>query len=131
MPVAEAAAAIDRAIVLLPMVETAVATGHIEAIAATPGIDGILVGCQDLCLELGIPGEVGHERARKVVHDCIAACRRHGKWAGLGGVADPTLIAEYARAGLHFALIGSDLSFLMAAVGARVAALREPGGGGR
>jgi 2-keto-3-deoxy-L-rhamnonate aldolase RhmA len=122
--VAEAVASIDSSILLLPMVETAEATQHIEAIAATPGIDGILVGCQDLCLELGIPGDVGHERARKVVLECIEACRRHGKWAGLGGVGDPALIAEYAQAGLHFALIGNDLGFLISAVATRVGALR-------
>jgi len=127
LPVPQAVAEIDARILLFPMVETKEGARHAEAIAATAGLDGILLGLGDLSIELGVPGQVGHPDVRAVVLDCIAACRRHGKWVGFGGVGDPALIKDYTDAGMHFVLMGSDLSFLMAGVAARVAMLRGTG----
>jgi 4-hydroxy-2-oxoheptanedioate aldolase len=124
LPLAEGLEQADRAVLLFAMVETAEAARHADAIAATPGVDGILVGCQDLCMDLGIPGEVGDEAVTAVVAACVEACGRHGKWAGLAGVAEPALIAERVAAGIDFALLGNDLGLLMAAVAQRVAQLR-------
>jgi len=124
VPLAEGQRQADAAVLLIGMIETTEAAARADEIAATPGLDGILVGSQDLCMDLGTPGAVGSEAAKAVVLTVIAACKRHGKWAGLAGVGDPALINERAAAGIDFALIGNDLGMLMSAVALQVAALR-------
>ncbi len=48
----------------------------------------------------------------------IAACRRHGKHVGIGGLGSrPDLMAELVAEGARFVSIGSDLSFLIAGAG--------------
>jgi 2-keto-3-deoxy-L-rhamnonate aldolase RhmA len=54
----------------------------------------------------------------------IAACRAHGKYAGLGGVYDPALMQRYLAMGFRLVLTGSDLSLMMAAARERAAAVR-------
>lgn len=126
MPLPQAVALIEPQILLFPMVETREGAQNVGGIAATPGIDGILLGLTDLSMELGLPGQVGHAQVREVVTATIAACKAHGKWVGLGGVADPALMREYMAQGIHFVLIGNDLAMLMAGTAARVAALTQP-----
>ena len=71
---------------LIPMIETPQAVANANAIAGTPGIDILLMGTNDLCLEMGIPGEIDNHRISDAVDAVIKACDAHGKWAGLGGV---------------------------------------------
>ncbi|MGE4239083.1 HpcH/HpaI aldolase family protein [Ramlibacter sp.] len=128
MPLRDAVAAIESRILLFPMVETREGAAAARDIAATPGLDGILLGLTDLSMELGVPGDVGHASVRAVVENTLAACRAHGKWVGVGGVGDPALLRGYIAQGMNFALIGNDLGLLMAAVTARIAALSAPTG---
>ena len=45
----------------------------------------------------------------------IAACRKHGKHAGVGGLASrPNLVAEFVRMGARYVSTGTDLAFLLA-----------------
>ena len=127
LPFVRAVAEVEAKILLFPMVETREGAQHVEAIAATPGLDGILLGLGDLSIELGVPGEVAHPDVRAAVQACIAACRRHGKWVGFGGAGDPAIIKDYTDLGMNFVLMGSDLAFLVAGVAARVALLRGTG----
>lgn len=134
MPLPAAIALIEPQILLLPMVETREGALNVRAIAATPGLDGVLLGMSDLSMELGVPGDVGHASLRAVVAETLAACRAEGKWVGMGGVGDPALLREYTALGIDFVLIGADLGLLMGAVSARIAALspaRQPGGAAR
>jgi len=123
MPLAQAVELTEPRILLLPMIETRAAAQQVREIARTPGIDGLLLGMTDLSMEFGLPGEVGHEQLRAVVQETVQACRDHGLWVGLGGVADPVLARDYASQGLNFVLLGNDLGLLMAAVSARIAAI--------
>ena len=51
---------LNDATLLVAMIETPEAIENIDAIAAVPGIDILLMGTNDLCLEMGIPSEVDH-----------------------------------------------------------------------
>jgi len=55
----------------------------------------------------------------------IEACRRHGKFPGLGGVYEPSLMARYIDMGMRFILCGNDLSMMMAAARDRAANYEE------
>ena len=54
----------------------------------------------------------------------IAACARHGKYPGMGGIYDHPTMEKYIRKGARFVLGGSDISFLMAGAQARAEFLR-------
>jgi 2-keto-3-deoxy-L-rhamnonate aldolase RhmA len=84
----------------------------------------LLVGTNDLCIEMGIPGELDHPRVIEAFERIIAACRAHGKYPGLGGVYEPVLMERYIAMGVRLVQTGTDLSLLMAAAKERVAAVR-------
>ena len=123
-PLGEAAAAINEATLVIVMIETPRAVDNVEEIAAVPGVDVLLVGTNDLCLEMGIPGQLDHPRVIEAFERITAACRAKGKHAGLGGVYTPPLIERYVGMGFRFILAGSDLSFMLAGARERAAAVR-------
>ena len=56
----------------------------------------------------------------------IAACRRHGKHVGVGGLASrPDLIAEYVRMGARYVSTGTDIGFLLGAATQRAKQVQE------
>jgi 2-keto-3-deoxy-L-rhamnonate aldolase RhmA len=123
-PLGEATAAISAATLVVVMLETPLAIDNAPAIAAVPGLDVLLVGTNDLCLEMGIPGQLDHPRVVDALERIVAACRANGKHAGLGGVYTPPLIERYVAMGFRFVLAGSDLSFMLGAAKERAAAIR-------
>ena len=123
-PLGEAAAAINAATLLILMLETPEAVDNVEEIAAVQGFDVLLVGANDLCMEMGIPGQLDHPKVGVAFERIVAACRAHGKHAGLGGVYDPPLMQRYLAMGFRLVLAGSDLTFMLAAAKERAAAVR-------
>ncbi len=121
----EAAAAMNAANLTIVMLETPTAIENAAAIAAVPGIDVLLIGTNDLSFEMGIPGEYTHARVIDAYERMIAACRQHGKHAGMGGIYAEEIMERYVRAGCRFNLGGADQTFMMAAARARSAALRR------
>jgi len=125
MKIGEAAAAMNAANLTIVMLETPTAIENAEAIAAVPGIDVLLIGTNDLCFEMGIPGEFTHAKVASAYDRMIAACRKHGKHPGMGGIYVEDIMERYIRAGCRFNLGGADQSFLMAGAQNRSAALRR------
>jgi 2-keto-3-deoxy-L-rhamnonate aldolase RhmA len=74
---------------------------------------------------MGIPGEFEHDRVVKAYESVIAACKKHGKHPGMGGVYEPKIMEKYIRMGMRFILSGSDASFVIAGARARAKALSE------
>lgn len=67
------------------MVETREALNNLDAIAATPGLDGIYIGPADLALGLGLPPDLDKSESVHVaaVDSILAACRRHSIVPGI------------------------------------------------
>jgi 2-keto-3-deoxy-L-rhamnonate aldolase RhmA len=124
LPVGEAMATIDRATLLIVMLESPEAIENVERIAAVPGIDALLVGTSDLSIELGIPGQFEHPKVVAVFERVIAACRANGIHPGIGGVYEPPLLARYVGMGFRLIMAGNDLALMMAAAKQRAAAIR-------
>jgi 2-keto-3-deoxy-L-rhamnonate aldolase RhmA len=104
---------LNDATLVVVMLETPQAIENADKIAATPGIDVLLMGTNDLCLEMGIPGKIDDPRVMIAVDSVVAACRKHGKWPGLGGVYGKELMKRYIDRGMRMILAGNDLSLLM------------------
>ena len=124
VPMAEATKAVNDATMIVVMLETPQAVDNADAIAAVEGVDVLLMGTNDLTVEMGIPGELGHDRVAAAYKKVIAACNAHGKYAGLGGVYAPDLMERYVGMGMRLILTGSDLSMMMIAAKDRSAFMR-------
>ena len=107
--------AIDEQMLLTVMIETPKAVENAEAIAAVPGIDCLLVGSSDLSMELGIPGDRGHQKIQDSVDKVVAACKKHGKWPGMGGAYSDDLLKLYTGKGMKMILSGNDMPLMIAA----------------
>lgn len=124
VPALEAVTALNAATLVIVMIETPTAVANAAAIAAVPGIDGLLMGTNDLCLELGIPGQIDHPKVVEAIDTIVAACRAHGKWPALGGVYTRELLQPYLARGMRIVLAGNDLALLMAAATSQAAFVR-------
>jgi len=122
---ADTCAAINAATLVIVMLETPQAIANADAIAAVPGIDSLLIGTNDLAMELGVPGNFGDERIVAAYQAVVDACRKHGKHAGVGGISDDKLLRRYIEMGVKVVLPGSDFSFLQMAAAERAATMRS------
>ena len=84
-----------------------------------------MIGTNDLCAELGCHGQYESPKIVAAYEAVTAACAKHGKVAGMGGVYDDALIAKYAGMGVRFVLAGNDLTFMVSGAKARAGALRK------
>lgn len=110
---------------VIAMLESPEAIGHAEEIAATEHVDVLLIGTSDLCNELGLPGQFGHEKVVSAYETVVAACRRHGKHAGMSGVREDELMRRYIVMGAHFVVAGTDVPLLIEAGKGRTRLLRD------
>ena len=125
-PAAEAYAAFNDATMVMVQFENAAALAKAEEIVAVEGIDMVMIGTNDLLCDWGIPEQYEHPKVRQAYETTIAACRRHGKHVGVGGLATrPQLVAEYVRMGARYVSTGTDLAFLMGACVAKAKQVRD------
>ncbi|TDU01703.1 2-keto-3-deoxy-L-rhamnonate aldolase RhmA [Streptomyces sp. 846.5] len=108
--------ALDQASMVVAQIETRAGLHAVEEIAAVEGVDVLLVGANDLTLELGIAGQMDHPDLHKAYLRVIEACRVNGRTAGVGGLGGrPDLIRQYLDLGAGYVSTGNDISFLSAA----------------
>ena len=124
VPVAQTMQLANAEILVTVMLESPEAIANAHAIAAVPGVDVLMIGSNDLSMELGIAGQVGHPQIEAAYRSVIEACREHGKFPGMGGVADASLINHYIALGMRFILSANDTDLLIAGGLQRTAALR-------
>lgn len=122
---AEAQHAINSEIAVVVMIESPEAVANADAIAETEGIDVLLIGTSDLTAEMGVAGQLGNPRVVEAYQKVGDACRRHGKFLGLGGVYDQENATRYIKMGAQFVLSGNDHSYIMAGGSARASFLAE------
>ena len=124
MPVGDAARIVNDETLVVVMIESPQGVANCEEIAAVPGIDALLIGTNDLCFEMGIPGQFNDPRVAEAYRKVIAACRKHGKFAGMGGMYTPELLERHIAMGVQLILSGSDFALLMPAATARATLVR-------
>jgi 4-hydroxy-2-oxoheptanedioate aldolase len=122
-------------ICLLVQAETVQAMQHLDAIAATPGVDGVFIGPADLSASMGHPGNPGHPDVQAAIHDGIARILRAGKAPGILATTEAQA-RQWLAAGALFVAVGVDTMLLASAAqdllarfrtGAAGPAARPPG----
>jgi 2-keto-3-deoxy-L-rhamnonate aldolase RhmA len=126
VPAVEARAALNAATLLIVMIENRGALDNVEAIAAVPGVDIVHMGSNDLATDLGVPGELTHPKVLAGVERLVAACRKHGKTPGIGGLTggDTKRIEQVVALGARFLTAANEWNLMLAAGHERVRALR-------
>ena len=102
---------------LVVQIETRRGLDNLEAIATTPGVDGIFFGPADLSASLGHPGEISHPEVVAAIEDGLDRAARIGVPAGVLALHPPTAQRYMAR-GASFVAVGIDLVLLADAVAA-------------
>ncbi|WP_167759308.1 HpcH/HpaI aldolase/citrate lyase family protein [Mycobacterium sp. PS03-16] len=109
---------------LLVMIETARGLAEVDAVAATPGVDGLFIGPIDLALGIGAVPDgkvlkgIGADATLEAVGTIAAAARAHDKVLA-GAVFTPDHARAMTRAGVRLQVYGSDGQWL--AAGAKAA----------
>jgi 2-keto-3-deoxy-L-rhamnonate aldolase RhmA len=125
MPGRQATESVNDETLLAVMLESRAGLDNAAAIAAVPGVDILLIGINDLCEALGVPGDFGAPAVAEALAHVVAACRSAGVHAGMSGVHDPVLAKKYVGMGMRFIGGGTDQSFLIAGARQRAGFLRS------
>ena len=102
-------------ICLIVQAESRRAVENIDEIAATDGVDCVLVGPSDLAADLGVPEQLGAPEVQDAVAHLVSRTRAAGKAAGIFTL-DPGDFARYAEMGVRFMAVGSDVVMLASAM---------------
>lgn len=105
-------------------IETPAGVEAAADIAAVAGVDGMVVGCADLAMCLGIPGELGGP-VQEAVNRVRAAAATHEMPFGVAAGGDPTRVAELAGTGATWLLYSADVRMYAAGVDAAMRQLRD------
>ncbi|KAI6799747.1 putative 4-hydroxy-2-oxovalerate aldolase [Hortaea werneckii] len=106
---------LNRETMVIPMIETPAAVELADDFFAIDGVDGILIGSNDLCTDLGIPGKYDDPRYLGSVEKIIAAGVKAGKPIGIGGIGGRLdLLERFFKLGATWSLSGGDGSILQA-----------------
>src|SRR5215475_13391133 len=126
MPLGEINERLNADTAVIVMLETAQGIDNAAAIAAVPGIDVLLIGSGDLTTDYGIPGQVDHPRLRAAYERAAAACKKHGRILGVGGIRhNVKLQGELVQLGARFVIAGTDTNYVLAGAKADTEALRK------
>ncbi len=124
LPLPELVRQRDAATLVIAMLETATAIANAEAIAAVPGIDGLLIGPNDLAADLGV-ADLKHPELRAAQAAAAAACRAHGKHFAVAILgADAAHARDLLGLGARFVMAGIDTGYLLAGARRDAEALR-------
>ena len=114
-------------IVVLAMIETREALGNLPEILATPGLDGVYVGPNDLAIELGQPPRAEHDHPEVIAAVALVreAVRARGLIAGIFCSDGPAARRRVAE-GFGLVTPGNDATTLRLALSRAAAQAREP-----
>ena len=120
---------LNRESMLIPMIETPVAVELADEIFAVERVDGVLIGSNDLCTDLGIPGQYDNPLYQDAVTKIVLAGKKAGKSVGIGGIGGRLdLLEKWFAMGASWSLSGQDSVVLQAGmkkIGDNYAAINE------
>ena len=90
------------------MIETTEALENIEGICATPGLDCVVIGANDLSAAMGLPYLGDHPKVQAAVDTVIETAAKHGKYVFFS-TRDAKLASLLAAKGVQILHVGSDV----------------------
>ncbi|KAI1843173.1 hypothetical protein JX265_009912 [Neoarthrinium moseri] len=106
---------LNRETMLIPMIETPAAVELADEFLAVDGVDGILIGSNDLCSDYGIHGQYDNPIYQDAVTKIVLAGKKAGKPIGIGGIGGRVdLLEKWFAMGASWSLSGGDQAMLIA-----------------
>ncbi len=102
----------NEEVCLIVQVESLEALKNLDAIAATPGVDGVFIGPADLSASMGHVGNAAHPDVQAAIAEGIARILKAGKAPGIL-TPDEKLAQHYLSLGAVFVAVGLDTQILM------------------
>ncbi len=113
----------NQQLCILVQAESRTALDHLDAIAATPGVDGVFIGPADLSAALGHVGDAAHPEVQDAIADAFRRIAAQGKAAGILAT-DEALARRYLGLGALFVAVGLDTQLLVRHTSALAAAFK-------
>lgn len=110
---------------VIVMIESQEGVDRADEIAAVDGVDVLLIGSNDLAIELGVPSDFNSQKFRTALETISKACKKSNKIMGLAGIygnhsfqnwAVNDLGARFILAQLDVGLISSGASQCISAL---------------
>jgi 2-dehydro-3-deoxyglucarate aldolase/4-hydroxy-2-oxoheptanedioate aldolase len=114
----------NSSLVNIIQIETRQAVENIEALIAVPGVDGVIMGMDDLSLSLGIPGDTAHPLAEEMLERVVSACQARGMPWGLH-IPDLDRLEKWIKRGMLLITYTSDIWIYQQALRDGVGRLRQ------
>lgn len=100
---------------IIPMIETIPSLAIVDEILALEGVDGLLIGGNDLSCELGVPAQYDHPLMVDAITNVITAAKQAGKPVGIGGMGSrKDLLEKFFVMGASWSLSAADVGLLQA-----------------
>ncbi|MFC5411492.1 HpcH/HpaI aldolase/citrate lyase family protein [Larkinella bovis] len=109
---------------LIANIESTPAIANLDALLATPGLDGVFIGPHDLSVSLGLPEQYDHPDFEAAVRTIIRKTRAVGKHVGAQFWQDPSVQIKWAKEGLNMVIHSNDLTFFKQKLEADMARIR-------
>jgi 4-hydroxy-2-oxoheptanedioate aldolase len=110
---------------VLVQAETVEAMKNLDAIAATPGVDGVFIGPADLSASMGHPGNAAHPDVQAVIADGVQRIRAAGKAPGILATSEAGA-KQWLAAGALFVAVGADTMLLASGASQLLAQFNGP-----
>ncbi|MCA9039911.1 MAG: host specificity protein [Planctomycetaceae bacterium] len=111
IPMAEFCEKANRENFLAIQIETTQSVEEVDEIAAIDGVDLLFVGPADLSQNLGVTGDLFHEKCIAAIDKVAAACKKHGKhWGAV--TASPEHAAMLVEKGCRLVSPASDTKLI-------------------
>jgi 2-keto-3-deoxy-L-rhamnonate aldolase RhmA len=101
----------NERLILLCQIESEAAANQADSIVSIPGIDGVLIGPNDMSQRMGIISQFMNSRMQRAISSVMEAADKAGKVSGVITANEALLRACAAKGGRVFCM-GSELHFL-------------------
>jgi 2-keto-3-deoxy-L-rhamnonate aldolase RhmA len=114
----------NESIMVNVQIEHIDAVKNLDAILATEGLSGVLVGPNDLAGSMGHTGRPTDPEVSRAIDTVIAKGRAAKKFVGMGCGIDPAELRGWVNRGVQWLLVGADFSLLRKSVTETVQAVK-------
>ena len=119
----------NEEVCLLVQVESREALKNLDAIAATPGVDGVFIGPADLSASMGHVGNAAHPDVQAAIADAIARILKAGKAPGILATTEAGA-KQWLAAGVQFVAVGADTMLLASGAAQLLGRFKDPAAAG-
>jgi 2-keto-3-deoxy-L-rhamnonate aldolase RhmA len=93
------------------MIESQTAVEHADELLSEPGIDGVIIGIDDLALSMGLPGDTGNKKVEEAMTHVFQTCKQKGIPWGFHAL-EASRMQGWLEQGMQLFLFSSDVSMM-------------------